>query len=166
MQTFNAAISKMVTWILWTSPVGVASLIAASICRACSLWATLGALGLWVLTVVRRAYFWLLSVAQLEEQCRSPFICRACSLWATLGALGLWVLIGEEISCLAITTLRLSCTSCLSSAGQRPPSAILLTVGRTGCAGPLGAHCGASHLCDRPLCRSWQQQQQQQQQHT
>ena len=52
-QTFNAAVSKMVTWILWTSPVGVASLIAAAICRACSLWGTLGALGLWVLTVVR-----------------------------------------------------------------------------------------------------------------
>ena len=53
LQTFNAVISKMVSWILWISPVGVASLIAAAICRACSLWATLGALGLWVLTVVR-----------------------------------------------------------------------------------------------------------------
>ena len=52
MQTFNAAISRLVTWILWTSPVGVASLIAAAICRTCSLGATLAALALWVVTVL------------------------------------------------------------------------------------------------------------------
>lgn len=43
-QTFNAVISKMVGVVLWTSPVGIASLIAAAICRACSLLGTLSAL--------------------------------------------------------------------------------------------------------------------------
>ena len=32
--------------------MGIASLIAAAICRACSLLGTLGALGLWLLTVI------------------------------------------------------------------------------------------------------------------
>ena len=45
-------IGKMVTAVLWTSPLGIASLIAAAICRACSLLGTLGALGLWLLTVM------------------------------------------------------------------------------------------------------------------
>ena len=52
LQTFNAAISRLVTWILWTSPIGVASLIAAAICRTCSLGATAAALALWVLAVL------------------------------------------------------------------------------------------------------------------
>ena len=69
VQTFNAAITKMVGWILWTSPVGVASLIAASICRACSLWATLGALGLWVLTVVRARCAQRRSTTPLPQGC-------------------------------------------------------------------------------------------------
>ncbi len=49
---FNTVIGKMVTAVLWTSPLGIASLIAAAICRACSLLGTLGALGLWLLTVM------------------------------------------------------------------------------------------------------------------
>ena len=52
MQVFNIVIGKMVTAVLWTSPLGIASLIAASICRACDLGSTLGALGLWVVTVL------------------------------------------------------------------------------------------------------------------
>ncbi len=52
MQVFNVVISKMVTAVLWTSPLGIASLIAASICRACNLANTLAALGLWVVTVL------------------------------------------------------------------------------------------------------------------
>lgn len=51
-QVFNTVIGKMVTAVLWTSPLGIASLIAAAICRACSLLGTLGALGLWLLTVM------------------------------------------------------------------------------------------------------------------
>lgn len=34
----NAAVQRMVTAALWVSPVGVGSLIAASILRACDLW--------------------------------------------------------------------------------------------------------------------------------
>ena len=49
---FNTVIGKMVTAVLWSSPVGIASLIAASICQACDLGHTLAALGLWVLTVL------------------------------------------------------------------------------------------------------------------
>ena len=52
LQVFNVVISKMVTAVLWTSPLGIASLIAASICRACNLATTLAALGLWVVTVL------------------------------------------------------------------------------------------------------------------
>lgn len=52
LQVFNTVIGKMVTAVLWTSPVGIASLIAASICRACDLAHTLAALGFWVLTVL------------------------------------------------------------------------------------------------------------------
>lgn len=52
IQVFNIVIGKMVTAVLWTSPLGIASLIAASICRACDLGSTLGALGLWILTVL------------------------------------------------------------------------------------------------------------------
>ena len=51
-QVFNTVIGKMVTAVLWTSPLGIASLIAAAICRACSLLGTLGALGLWLTTVM------------------------------------------------------------------------------------------------------------------
>ena len=42
----------MVTWVLYISPVGIASLIAASICRADNIGDTLAALGLWVVTVL------------------------------------------------------------------------------------------------------------------
>ena len=52
IQVFNIVIGKMVTAVLWTSPLGIASLIAASICRACDLGGTLGALGLWVATIL------------------------------------------------------------------------------------------------------------------
>lgn len=52
LQVFNTVIGKMVTAVLWTSPLGIASLIAAAICRACSLLGTLSALGLWLTTVV------------------------------------------------------------------------------------------------------------------
>ena len=51
MQVFNAAISKMVVGVLWTSPIGIASLIAASMLRACNLGSTLAALGLWLATI-------------------------------------------------------------------------------------------------------------------
>ena len=51
MQVFNAAISRMVVGVLWTSPVGIASLIAASMLRACDLGSTLAALGLWLATI-------------------------------------------------------------------------------------------------------------------
>ncbi len=70
-QAFNAVISRMVTAVLWTSPLGIASLIAAAICRACSLLGTLGALGAWLATVlsglaifgalILPAAFWALS---------------------------------------------------------------------------------------------------------
>jgi len=52
LQVFNRVIGKMVTAVLWTSPLGIASLIAAAICRACSLLGTLSALGLWLTTVI------------------------------------------------------------------------------------------------------------------
>ncbi|DBA93948.1 TPA: hypothetical protein ACH3X1_001610 [Trebouxia sp. C0004] len=52
VDVFNVVIIKMVTAVLWTSPLGIASLIAASICRACNLASTLAALGLWVVTVL------------------------------------------------------------------------------------------------------------------
>lgn len=52
LQVFNKVIGKMVSVVLWTSPVGIASLIAAAICRACSLLGTLAALGLWLTTVL------------------------------------------------------------------------------------------------------------------
>ena len=51
-QAFNAVISRMVTAVLWTSPLGIASLIAAAICRACSLLGPLGALAAWLATVL------------------------------------------------------------------------------------------------------------------
>lgn len=50
-QAFNAVIARMVTAVLWTSPLGVASLIAAALCHSCNLGATAAALGLWVLVV-------------------------------------------------------------------------------------------------------------------
>lgn len=52
MQAFNGVINRMVGVVLWTSPLGIASLIAAAICRACSLLGTLGALGAWLATVL------------------------------------------------------------------------------------------------------------------
>ena len=50
--TINAAVSKMVTAVLWVSPVGVGSLIASSILKACDVWGTMAALGLWLVTVI------------------------------------------------------------------------------------------------------------------
>lgn len=52
MQSFNAVIAKMVMAVLWVSPFGIASLIAASICRACDLAATVSGLSLWMATVL------------------------------------------------------------------------------------------------------------------
>jgi solute carrier family 1 (glial high affinity glutamate transporter), member 2 len=52
VHVINAAVSKMVAAALWASPLGVGSLIAASILRACNLWQTAAALGLWAATVV------------------------------------------------------------------------------------------------------------------
>lgn len=52
VHVLNDTIGVMVVGVLWVSPVGVASLIAASICSACSLSATAAALGLWMLTVL------------------------------------------------------------------------------------------------------------------
>ncbi len=51
-QVFNAVIGRMVSAVLWVSPVGVASLIAAAICNACDLLGTAAALGLWIGTVM------------------------------------------------------------------------------------------------------------------
>ncbi|KAI7840620.1 hypothetical protein COHA_005642 [Chlorella ohadii] len=48
----NAAVQRMVSAALWLSPLGVGSLVAASILRACDLLGTLAALGLWVATVL------------------------------------------------------------------------------------------------------------------
>lgn len=48
----NDAIAIMVMGVLWISPIGIASLIAASICNACNIGATVMALGLWMLTVL------------------------------------------------------------------------------------------------------------------
>lgn len=48
----NSCISRMVGAVLWVSPIGIASLIAASIVNACDLLQTLSGLGLWVLTVL------------------------------------------------------------------------------------------------------------------
>lgn len=42
----------MVCWVLWVSPLGIASLISMSIVKACDLFQTLVGLGLWVLTVL------------------------------------------------------------------------------------------------------------------
>ena len=42
----------MVCWVLWISPLGIASLISTSIMKACDLYQTLLGLGLWVLTVL------------------------------------------------------------------------------------------------------------------
>ena len=50
-QAFNSVIARMVTAVLWTSPLGVASLIAAALCRSCHLGSTAAALALWVLVV-------------------------------------------------------------------------------------------------------------------
>jgi len=38
MQVFNMVIGKMVGWVLWVSPVGIASLISMSIVKACDLY--------------------------------------------------------------------------------------------------------------------------------
>ncbi|KAK9811983.1 hypothetical protein WJX73_005653 [Symbiochloris irregularis] len=51
VQAFNSVISRMVTVVLWSSPLGVASLIAAALCRSCALLDTAAALALWVLVV-------------------------------------------------------------------------------------------------------------------
>ncbi|GLC48509.1 hypothetical protein PLESTB_000105800 [Pleodorina starrii] len=55
---FNDAIGKIVNWVIWTSPVGIASLITTSICRACNLAATLEALGLFILAVLLGLLLW------------------------------------------------------------------------------------------------------------
>ena len=52
LQVFNSCISKMVCWVLWISPLGIASLISMSIVKACDLYQTLIGLGLWVVTVL------------------------------------------------------------------------------------------------------------------
>lgn len=52
LQVFNSCVSKIVVWVLWVSPVGVASLIAAAMIRACDLLQTVIALGMWVCTVL------------------------------------------------------------------------------------------------------------------
>ena len=52
VHAINAAVGKMVTAALWVSPIGVGCLIASSILRACDLWATMSALGLWLVTVL------------------------------------------------------------------------------------------------------------------
>lgn len=62
----NAAVQRMVTAALWISPLGIGSLIAASILRACDLLGTLAALGLWVATVIAGlAFFALLALPLL-----------------------------------------------------------------------------------------------------
>lgn len=48
----NDAIGKMVTAILWISPLGVASLIASSVLSACDVGDTARALALWIVAVV------------------------------------------------------------------------------------------------------------------
>ncbi|GIL53007.1 hypothetical protein Vafri_8717 [Volvox africanus] len=55
---FNDAIGKIVNWVIWTSPIGIASLITTSICRACNLGATLVALGLFILAVLLGLLLW------------------------------------------------------------------------------------------------------------
>lgn len=51
---FNAVIAKMVAAVLWVTPLGVASLIAAAIVRSCTLAGIATALGLWAGTVLVR----------------------------------------------------------------------------------------------------------------
>ncbi|PNW77902.1 hypothetical protein CHLRE_10g456400v5 [Chlamydomonas reinhardtii] len=55
---FNDAIGKIVNWVIWTSPIGIASLITTSICKACNLAATLEALGLFILAVLMGLLLW------------------------------------------------------------------------------------------------------------
>ncbi|KAG2449467.1 hypothetical protein HYH02_005612 [Chlamydomonas schloesseri] len=55
---FNDAIGKIVNWVIWTSPIGIASLITTSICKACNLVATLEALGLFILAVLLGLLLW------------------------------------------------------------------------------------------------------------
>lgn len=52
IQVLDQAVGRMVAGVLWLSPVGVGSLIAASILRACDLGGTVAALGLWMVTVL------------------------------------------------------------------------------------------------------------------
>ncbi|KAL4443245.1 hypothetical protein ABPG75_010982 [Micractinium tetrahymenae] len=62
----NAAVQRMVSAALWLSPLGIGSLIAASLLRACDLLGTLAALGLWVATVLAGlAFFALLALPLL-----------------------------------------------------------------------------------------------------
>ncbi|KAL4419638.1 hypothetical protein ABPG77_008579 [Micractinium sp. CCAP 211/92] len=62
----NAAVQRMVMAALWLSPLGIGSLIAASLLRACDLLGTLAALGLWVATVLAGlAFFALLALPLL-----------------------------------------------------------------------------------------------------
>ncbi|KAL4854233.1 Excitatory amino acid transporter [Chlorella vulgaris] len=68
----NAAVQRMVMAALWVSPLGIGSLIAASILKACDLLGTLAALGLWVATVVSGLAIFTCLVLPL-------------ALWATTG---------------------------------------------------------------------------------
>ncbi|KAK9827729.1 hypothetical protein WJX81_005955 [Elliptochloris bilobata] len=49
---FNAVIARMVAAVLWVSPLGVASLIAAALVRTCTFASVATALGLWAATVL------------------------------------------------------------------------------------------------------------------
>ena len=51
VDVFNEAITKMVTWVLVVSPVGIASLIMGEIIKSCDIIGTLRALAMFVLTV-------------------------------------------------------------------------------------------------------------------
>ena len=89
-QVFNAVIGKMVTAVLWTSPVGIASLIAAAICRACSLLGTLSAL----VRVSTTAHGQCCGLVTLPAKVltRAAFFLGQVPTRAAAAAQGLWVL--------------------------------------------------------------------------
>ena len=89
MQVFNTVISKMVTAVLWTSPIGIASLITASICRACNLGSTLAALGMWVVTVL----LGLLLQGGLVLPA-ALWVCTRHSPWATIKGFSQAIVLG------------------------------------------------------------------------
>eukprot|EP01026_Neomeris_dumetosa_P003230 TRINITY_DN10874_c0_g1_i8.p2 TRINITY_DN10874_c0_g1~~TRINITY_DN10874_c0_g1_i8.p2 ORF type:complete len:257 (+),score=31.07 TRINITY_DN10874_c0_g1_i8:584-1354(+) len=49
---FSKAITKMLEWVIWVSPIGIFSLILKNILEACSVSGTLEALGLFIVTVL------------------------------------------------------------------------------------------------------------------